>query len=293
MTAVDAAIERLDFVLPDFTRLSWVSDRAREIWEPRLRRITKAWFEIEWLTVLTGLRRCGVTVATPDELVVRGAEWVKRGLSALPLEIESLADRSSVFRIVVGKSADLADFTAAWDEGDHHRIGRLLGHPPCCVDFCHVVTVRERLMDTTWLMARQTTASVEKTRIIEVIGPPETNILWRWMGARLVPHLPCRFDCRETIALGRQFAEVGRTAGYDREMSWLLEILSWPVEWSALHGIAEIKTPVLRVSTRTDATASKYVVRRPGNAYPIEGAHALPFPYRAKRRPVVLPLSCQ
>ena len=88
-------------------------------------------------------------------------------------------------------------------------------------------------------------------------GPPEANILWRWMGARAVPHLPCRFDCEPTVALAQQCLAVGRAAGFDTEMDWLLEILRWPVEWSALHGIAEIRTPVLKVSTRTDATATE------------------------------------
>jgi len=84
-----------------------------------------------------------------------------------------------------------------------------------------------------------------------------------------------------------RFVEVGRAAGYEQEMDWLLEILSWPVEWSALHGIAEVKTPVLKVSTRTDATPGKYVVRRQGDAYPAEGAQGLAFPYRMPRRPLL------
>jgi hypothetical protein len=62
-------------------------------------------------------------------------------------------------------------------------------------------------------------------------------------------------------------------------MDWMLEILDWPVQWSALHGIAEIKTPVLKVSARTDATPVDYVVRRPGRARPREGARGLGFPY--------------
>src|SRR4029450_11867868 len=32
------ARDRLSHVLPDFTRISWVGDRARSIWEPRIQR---------------------------------------------------------------------------------------------------------------------------------------------------------------------------------------------------------------------------------------------------------------
>jgi hypothetical protein len=298
LSQVDAGIERLDFVLPDFTRLSWSSDAAREAWEPRLARITKAWFEIEWLAVLAGVRGCGVTVSSPEDFITRGGEWVKRGLSALPLEIQGLSGHSYpdtsqaarpgepfVFRIVLGKPPDLAAFTAAWDAGDNREIGRFLGFPPCCVDFLQTVWADQQLMDTTWPMALGTAAPKNGANAVEVAGPPEANILWRWMGVRAVPHLPCRFDCADTAALGKRFVQVGRAAGYDQEMDWLLEILSWPVEWSALHGIAEIKTPVLKVSTRTDATPSKYVVRRQGDAYPADGAQGLTFPYRVPRKP--------
>jgi hypothetical protein len=66
-------------------------------------------------------------------------------------------------------------------------------------------------------------------------------------------------------------------------MDWMLEILDWSVQWSALHGIAEIKTPVLKVSARTDATPAEYVVRRPGGLRPREAASGLGFPYRRVR----------
>ena len=71
---------------------------------------------------------------------------------------------------------------------------------------------------------------------------------------------------------------LGRELGFGAEIEWLGEILGWPLEWSALHGIAEIKTPVLRASARTDATPRKYVVRWEGESYPEGGASGLRFP---------------
>jgi hypothetical protein len=187
-----------------------------------------------------------------------------------------------VFRIVIGVPHNTADFKQAWDATDDEEIGRLLGYPACCHEFFKQVWVEQAMVDTTWPMAAATTPppdSADSVTALAVTGPPEANILWRWMGVRAVSHLPCRFDCENTVALGKQLIEVGQKHGYEREMDWLLEILSWPVEWSALHGIAEIKTPVLKVSTRTDATAQKYVVRRTGESYPAEGSRGLNFPY--------------
>jgi hypothetical protein len=104
------------------------------------------------------------------------------------------------------------------------------------------------------------------------------------MGVRAVPHLPCRLDCAATADLGRRLVEVGRQVGFAEEMDWLTEILSWSVEWSALHGIAQVKTPVLKVSTRTDATTRRYVVRRPGSTHPAEGVRGLAFPFEVPVR---------
>jgi hypothetical protein len=291
-------MERLDFTLPEFTRVSWVSDRAKTVWEPRLQRIVKAWLEIEWLSVVAGIRSCCVTIISPEDFVARSAEWLKRGLTALPLELQGLsnyADRTTsvktalgmpfVFRVLLGIRQSVLDFQNAFDAGDDRKIGQLLGVPPCCYEFLQKASTEDCLEDTTWSMATATFDGPEASRRIEVTGPPEANILWRWMGVRAVPHLPCRFDCEYTVELGKQLVAIGRGTGYGGEMDWLLEILSWPVEWSALHGIAEIKTPMLKVSTRTDATPWKYRVNRLGHSYPLEAVTGLKFPYQTRHGP--------
>src|SRR5690606_6373845 len=144
--------------------------------------------------------------------------------------------------------------------------------PKCCRDFFR--DVWGRYIDTTWHSACRTKeaehrvsdqkpVSLEGTpgrrvsETLKVSGPPEANLLLRWIGVRAVPHLPHSFDCPKTVELGRKLIDVGRAHGYQEEMDWLLEMLSWPVEWSALHGIAVIVTPVLKISTNTDATAWK------------------------------------
>lgn len=67
-------------------------------------------------------------------------------------------------------------------------------------------------------------------------------------------------------------------------MDDLENILSWPVSWSTLHGIAEIKTPVCKIICNTDATATKYTLRLRGTRYPEEGAQGLGFPFRQPKR---------
>ena len=48
-----------------------------------------------------------------------------------------------------------------------------------------------------------------------------------------------------------------------------------------------MKTPLLKVSTRTDATAHEFVVRRSGRRMPDEAAAGLEFPFRSPERPGV------
>jgi len=299
MTEVAFQQDRLDFQLQDFTRIGWVNDGARSVWEPRIQQITQAWSEIEWLSVKSGVRRCALTVLTPEALVARAGDWALAGLNGLPLEIQGLANSYSStgvtlqagqpfgFRVVIGTPRDVAEFKLAFARADNIQIGQHLGFPECCQNFFEAVWVRQGMVDTTWPMAIGTAGAKEADRTLKIKGPPEANILWRWMGVRAVPHLPCSFACEASVDFGKTLIGVGREAGYDQEMDWIETILSWPVEWSALHGIAEIKTPVLRVSSRTDPTAHKFTVQRLSSVYPDETVQALKFPYRTPPKPIL------
>jgi hypothetical protein len=284
-------MDRLPFVLPDFTRIAWAGAAARDVWKPRLESISQAFSEIEWQSVVSDVRRCSLISIHPENLVDYAAKLARHGLSVLPLTQEraikgiysatsapAVSGKPYAFRMAVGRIEDLAAFSEAWKQQDDDEIGRLLGYPACCRDFFEQVWKIQKFVDTTWPMAAAT-VSTDSVSIIEVHTNPYTNMLWRWMGIRAVPHLPCSFKCEEANTLGRSLVRIGRDIEQDEAMDWLVQVLSWPVEWSALHGIAEIKTPILKISTRTDATAEKYTVRYLGRGYPSEGAEGINFPY--------------
>jgi hypothetical protein len=166
---------------------------------------------------------------------------------------------------------------------DNCKLGELLGYPNCCRHFFQKIFVVEKFYDTTWPMALLSSKPKQED-LIEITNVEQfSNILWRWMGVRLVPHLPCSFACKETIELGKKFTELGRILGFEVEIGWIEDILSWSVEWSALHGIAEIKPPILKISTKTDATARKYTVRLVGNAVPEEAVPGIHFPNNKRK----------
>jgi hypothetical protein len=269
---------RLPFTLPEFTRVSWVDDDVRNTWEPRLARVNAAWRQLEWASVAVGLRPCALLWLSPSDRDGNIEQWRRYRLSALSLD--GFSESSGLTITVVGRRLDdVHEFRKAWQGQDHDAVGGLLGYPRCCRRMFASFWVTGAT-DPTWAAACATEGVKRSGRTAIVSGNDNANFLWRWLGVRAVPHLPCSFACIETAQIGERMLDIGRAAGFAQEMAWLCECLTWPIEYSALHGIAEIKTPILRVATRTDATAEKYIVRLAGNGFPQDGARGLHFPYR-------------
>lgn len=283
-------------IMPDFKRVAWVSDRARAVWEPRLRRIAAAWSQVEWLSVAAGLRACAVTTLSPGLFVERAKTWTSSGLAMLPLSIQGrgpaaveAGSRTAVpaniesFRVAVATPENLARLSRALDHADHAVVAALLGVPACCNTHGRRAWSAGTAIDPVWSVAMRGASGECSDGSAEVDGPWQTNILWRWLGICALPHLPCEFDCEPSREIADCLLELGSEAGFAEEMSWMREILSWPVEWSALHGVAIVSTPILKLSVRTAVTDRKFSLRRSGRTYPTEGATALCFPYRQRK----------
>jgi SAM-dependent methyltransferase len=285
-------MQRLPFRIPDFNRCSWVSDAARQVWEPRIKRISHAWQRVEMQSVIAGVRRAALISVWPDQRTELEAELARMGFVAEELSrsrAEKIYSNSLkvpqagelyTLRLAIGKADAVRRLSRAYLIKDAVAIGSEFGYPECCAAFFDRYWNREQLKDTTWPMAvRTTSASVSTASRVECQGSEYANILWRWSGVRAVPHLPCSFDCADTVQLGQKMIGIGRDLGLCSEMDDLLAILSWPVYWSALHGIAEIKTPIFKQVVNTDATPFKYSVLRRGTEYPSEGPAGTGFPF--------------
>lgn len=271
-------MNRLPFVLPDFTRVSWNSLDVRKIWEPRFARIKEAWNNVEMM------RESSLQFVVPEllpDLVIKANSLDK---IIIPLGKEgigesyastSVAIRNGRFqyRVAITSAPKVKEWLRAWEKNDIGAIGHLLGFPSCCIDFFLKYWVEQSFVDTTWEMALKTwnpDLGIIKEPLVNTLqGPssPENNILLRWLGLRLVSHLPCSFNCEKTKEIANKNKENFKKLNYHDELEWLMELLSYPVEWSAKNGIAEIITPILRISSRTDATGEKYTVKLSGIEY--------------------------
>jgi hypothetical protein len=297
MDGMDSLGDRLSFSLPDFLRLSWVSDQAREVWKPRIKAIVATWGMMERESARYGLRRCALAkslsqdgiladASAPQQIVVLKLGPPPDGLSAAASNEATIASEEIPSHFAIGDPSGVDELRSAWLAQDHDKIGRLLGYPPCCALAFSERRAGGALHDPIWVISNAGSSANggSEAQIDIKAGAPSCNIFWRLLGIRAVPHLPCRFDCEATVEFGKGFLNLAHQLGFAAEIEWLMQILSWPVEWSALHGIAEIKTPILKIVTATDATARKLTVRWVGSNYPPEGAQAVRFPYQIPRR---------
>lgn len=299
-------MRRLGFSLPDFCRVSWTSEGARLNWQEKIERSAAFWKDIELETVLLGQRSAGIVAVTESSLQQISERCERCGMSLKPLY--SLAPRSryvssltaqhrgsSLEMCAVGRESAVTKVEKCFALNQSADLGALLGYPRCCVAFFQQVWEDNHFKDTSWFMAAGGRTvegrgdAVDRT--IDVAAPPELNLLTRWLGIRPVFHLPCSFSCRASFEIAQEIVSVAEKIGRHEEMKAIYEVLRWPVQWSALHGIAEIETPVLRISTTTDATAQKYTVRFAGDPSSVsDAARGNRFPYvqRASQKERVL-----
>lgn len=229
------------------TRMAWASDSAKAVWEPRVQAVQRAWLDVELRSVAAGVRLAALVFSDPATVVGHG------------LVPGSVAPG----RLAVGRDARTVDLLQrAYAARDDIGIGRLLGFPPCCRSFFNYVWNTEQARDTTLHMHG------------DGRGPVEANILGRWLGVRLVPHLPCSWTCGPTIAFAHRLEPLWSPVA----LAWAREILAWSMLYSALHGIAIVTMPVLKVVASTDYTPDARTIRRDGTV-PADAPHGLAFPF--------------
>jgi hypothetical protein len=276
------------FVLPPILRVTWVSNHARDVWGDKFAEFSKAWHEIEWRSVAHGVRPCALLFLSLEELADLASQLREFKLKAVPLQAcLQTRDREKVLRyhVAVGTVKVVRAFRKAWISGASDVVGQLLGYPKCCRSFFRETFDGKGLVDHTWQMGIRSAGVNPDVESIHVDGFAELNPFWIGEGVQMVPHFPCRFDCPESKSFAKKLMSVGNKAGHAAIVETGLEILRWPVEWSCLHGIAEIKTPILKILRRTDATATKRAIHFLGDSYPKEGAR----PYYQAARPLISP----
>jgi hypothetical protein len=280
------------FRLPDFVRVTWVSEDAKVAWQPRLNQIRDAWPRLA--VDLVAAMHCDVFLRTiPPWMIFRlQAEAKRRGVVVTVLGVRGVAvpgyayavqdthaGKPFVYDVAIGTQAATDAMEAFWERSDYAPAYRSAGVSECCLKALKEDIETQRIDPTARFAGTEGSL------------PPDAgdlaDSLWRWLNIERASYVPCSHLCAETRVGNLRWTEAATAMGYKLEVDWLRDIVSWPVEWSALHGIAEVRTPILKFACTTDATNEKLVVRYHGNGYPKEGANGLTFPYRRSDKPAL------
>jgi hypothetical protein len=242
-------------VLPDWTRWSWNSLVARDWYAPLFARAKNAFRELELLSVSTGLRDGAWVNVEVARLVEHTQRMQNLGLVVIPTRIAPHA-LHYCNTVEEGQQGPLTarclhvrpeTFAKPIAFQTSEQIGTLLGYPHCC----------RNLFARTWDAGQVDSTYDQYTNMYSGDRPGYSSTLWRHMGLRLVPHLPCSFSCQASDDLATRFTLLGNKHGYVEDLALIQEVQSWPVQWSRLFGIAELVSPAVRISTRTDWTPTK------------------------------------
>ena len=280
------------FQLPDFLRVTWASQPAQAAWQPRLNAIRDTWPRVAMDLVSAGAVGCVLRTVPPWTIFRLYPEAKRHGVSIRVLGVRGLAvpsyaryqhasgdGRPFCYDVVIGNDPETRLVEHLWEKRDYLPAYRLAGVPECCVEALREDIFSHRIDSTGRLFPA--TENVEAG--VDAVPDP----LWRCFHIERASFVPCAFDCANAGRLCRQWIDTAMNSGYESEMTWLGSILSWPVEWTALHGIAEVKTPILKFACTTDATNRKEVLRYLGKGYPGEGATGLRFPYHRSEKPAL------
>lgn len=226
--------------------VQWVAGH-REEWEPILRAAQAEWSELELLSVSERLRDSALVHLEPEEIARACADTAKAGLALSILE----RGPDGTFRAAVHVPGLAAEWYRAWAGSDHGAIGRMLGFPECCREFFARAWAGTSDRDVTPAMG-------------SVDGPWQANTMLRWLGVRLVPHLPCSANCEKTIANAEAYLAMAARLGID--LGALETLLRLPVTHDALNGVVIVSTPHFRFMA--GGSESPFSAARPEQAVP-------------------------
>lgn len=296
-------MQLLDFEMPPFARMVWSSKEVEEEWAPKVSLAAKAYNQLEYESVIHGLRACTTAHAPSDKLVPCTQSYAKRGLMYHPLKQVGaysgfahthqpvIQGQPWTWYGVVAKNPKdayaFAEASAMTEDTqgkpiDHDMIGELLGYPKCCREFFTNVW-GAGYVDPVWQQAENCSEDsfIKKEDHLIQIGantPWETSPLLRYIGVRIVPQIPCSHDCKHSLETAHNWLALGEELKVEG-LTELRELLQMPVEWDCLKGIAYVSTPIFKIETNSMTCYPRHVVQKEGTFRPKGGAKGLKFPF--------------
>ncbi|TMP29007.1 hypothetical protein CWB99_09560 [Pseudoalteromonas rubra] len=273
--------QRLNFKLPAFFRWAWVSDQARTLWAPKINAIRDLVPHVFAEAVLSGHYPCALLELTQKQADnLRLATQRHRQLTIIRLPPSTLNLFSNRPYWLCCLENDAEQFLTAWQQADLKSIYSLINAPQCCTNFNHDLEYLYQCQDPTYLSAAHALNSNEQLLNITFENAPLLNQTFKKLGVSTLSYAPCSPNCQHALVQAENWMALAGDMGYTSLLNDMLTLFGAPCAWTAMHGIAEIKTPLLKISTNTDATRDKFTVNYLSET-DIEGAATgLGFPFK-------------
>lgn len=287
-------MEITDFKMPPFLRIQWVSKQVEEKYSPMLSKASNVFRFLEKESVVRGLR--DVTTDSIDPISYK--EHLKfladKGLYFIP--IKKVANYSGFasyhpepqpgkpwhyYGVVCKDPKKGYEFIEATENGDHVKIGRLLGYPECCLDAFHNNFILNGYSDSIWQQGLKTSnAKIDlENRVIKIKDIAwESNNILKAYSANIIFHTKCSLDCKHTEKIAKEWISIAEDMNIDglKEMELFSRL---PFEWDALKGIAVIRTPLFKIETNSVSCLQRYRVQVGGSYFPDDSGKSNEFPW--------------
>lgn len=266
-----------DVLLDPFEQFNWKTAEARDQWNDLIQQMSEAKFEAEWRSVLDDETEREIAIIHVNNY--NREEWMRRigehGLVYRDIRYSkpysgfshkffptNEHDLSRNTYSVIAEDPDVADHIKEveleWDGPERHdEVGKHLGFPDCCREFFNDVWLDKGLIDPMYEISCNTPSAraVDGDRERVLLGDPNpgTNVMWRYFGLSFITHLPCSWECEESIEIARQRYRIMAENGYEGTANALADWLDTPFTWNGYHSIATVKN---RYATSASSTSS-------------------------------------
>lgn len=276
-------------------RTVWVSNKAREIWENRIAELSQFIQELEVISVAKGQRKCTWQTIREDTLIACSKRWAEMGLVTLPtkrvgnwegfahkhVEVKP-GERANICVILSKSITDALRYYNAHETGDNDIQGDSLGFPSCCRDFfCDVWP--KGYIDPIWQAALNSEIVEKSDHALRIKAHPYSIGILRYIGLRVSFHIPCAFNCKPTIKIAEQRMKLAEEIKPGK-IDILKSLLSMPMSWDCLKGIAVIRTPIFYIISSSVACVDRYVIEVEGDFIPDGAKPGLVYPFTEVKR---------
>lgn len=260
-------MDLLNYTIPPFKTIAWVSDQAKKIWKSRFNQISEA-------VLKTSIQALSQKAWDVQYLVLEGRFYFYL------IELTSPLEMDVNFKFIGDKNSKGSTFQEVLlrNRGQAEKVQS---------DYCWQCSESWSLenrnrKELVWESALNTVTHTLEDNVITLPSSSDTSVFWQRFLVTVGPQHRCNLQCEIQQKLQRELIAYMLEYGFEAESYWLREIYSWPIEWSAKHGICELRTPIVKLAYDTDATAKTYTIQVEGETYPEEGATGKRFPYRQR-----------